>query len=405
MWSFWLLATLMLVIGLGFVVIPFVKYKLDGSTFDASSDWFKKRQQELEQEMKSGLFSEQEYQQALTELKITAKEELTTAKGQTQVNSVKQTKLVLGASLIFVVLIVVFYAVNGHYKKLEDWQQTLLKMPELSQKVIKDVEQQVTPEDLQDFALGLRSKLAEKEDHIGWMLLGRVLMSLGDLDGALPAFEKSYNMQKNNVSNTVSFAQALQAKGETWDVQRSLSLLQEAMIFKPDNELAIILFGEGHMALEDFEMAKKSFEIAKQMISPTDVRVSAINQRLDYIESRLQSSDVASVSLAIKVTAIEAVNLEQFQYLFVFAKTDQMPMPIAVKKIPVSNLPVTLELTDIDMMLPEQSLNDYSEVNLFARLSKDEQASFIKGEWQGQVLAVSTQTKELIQIQINEEHK
>lgn len=404
----WLAIAALTVLGLLFVLVPMVRYQVQGTKVNASSAWFINRKQELEQEFKSGLYTEEEYQQALTELKLTAKDELVTAKEEVEGTKVSlaDKKLVFVAAAILVVVSVSFYVNLGQYDKLEKWQASLAKMPELSKKVIEEGDQQVTLEELNDFALGLRTKLAQKQDPIGWMLLGRVSMSLNDIDAAVLAFEKSNKMNPDNASNNLSYAQALQLKGEDWQIQKSLRLLQQVMSVQPQNEMAIILFGEGNMMLENFDLAKRSFEFAKQVLQAEDPRHSAIDSRIEFLSQQLgltMESSASGLSIEVQVTDAVRANLKQFKYLFVFAKTNQMPMPIAVKKLPVSEFPVTLTLTDKDIMLPEQKLSDFSTVSLTARLSTDEQANLESGDRQTVIENVSTQEGQVINIVISEE--
>ena len=407
--EFWLAIFALTIIALAFVLVPIIRYQLQGTKVNASSDWFVNRQQELQQEFESGLFTEQEYQQAITELKLTAKDELVTAKAElgSQKQAFADKKLVILASVILIVGSVGFYSQLGQFDKLDERLQTLAKMPALSKKVVEQGNEQVTVEELTDFALGLRTKLAQKQDPIGWMLLGRVLLSLNDLDGAISAFEKSHDMNPDNASNNYSLAQALQLKGEQWDLQRSIKLLQQVMSVQPQNEMAIILFGEGNMMLENFELAKRSFEFAKQVLPQGDARHTALDSRINFLNQQLGLSVAPSIGAKLNVAVSLAPELNgklsSFTNLFVFAQTPNMPMPIAVKKLSITEFPVTITLTDQDIMLPEQKLSDFENVNITARLSVDEQASFTKGEWQGQVVNISTSETSNINIEINKE--
>lgn len=406
----WLGIIALTLIAVTFVIVPFIRYQTDESKLAASSDWFKNRQQELEQELKAGLYTEQEYQKALTELKLTAKGELIVAKTEAGQAKAKfaDKKLVLVAAVLLSVISLVFYLVKGHYRQVESWDQTMQKLPELSSRIVEQNDQQVTMQELVEFALGLRTKLAEKEDPVGWMLLGRVLMSMNDITGGVAAFEKSYKLNPRNPSNSLSYAQALQVTGEEWQLKQSLSLLQEVMALQPQEPAAVILYGEGNMMLENYDMAKRSFDVAIQMIAESDPRMPAIQSRIAFLEQQLNPdmANVGELSLNIEVNLSETVQsqLSKFKYLFVFAKTDQMPMPVAVKKLAISEFPVKVTLSDADLMLPDQSLADYQSVNLFARLSVDEQAMLSSGEWQGQVNAVSTKEQQLINIVIDKEN-
>lgn len=410
--SFWLPALLMLLIACVFVFFPFISYKTKVSKAEQASSWFHAREKELAKEYAAEKYTEQEYQEALTELKLTAKDELTTVQTDNS-NSVVDSRVykpyLFAATACLLVIVSVFYINKGLYQQVDDWQQTLVKMPELSKKVIQNLDSQVSEQELREFALGLRTKLATKEDHIGWMLLGRVLLSLQDVDGAISSFEKSYNMQSNNVSNTVSFAQALQIKGEEFDIKRSLSLLQEALTLKPDNELAIILFGEGNLMLERYDLAKDGFDFALQILDKNDPRIGAIQDRLDFINKNLAPKPVVttpSIQISVNIPAELKNKMVRFHYLFVFAKTDKMPMPIAVKKLSISDMPTIVTLSDNDMMIPGQKLSDYKTVSVFARLSVDDNAPFELGDWQGKKINIDTSNSEVINtVIINEEYK
>ena len=162
------------------------------------------------------------------------------------------------------------------------------------------------------------------------------------------------------------------------------------------------------MMLENFDLAKRSFEFAKQVLAEQDPRQTAIDSRIEFLTQQLGlSSEPATQGLTIQIQVTDAVraNLNQFKYLFVFAKTNQMPMPIAVKKLPVSEFPVTLTLTDNDIMLPEQRLSDFELVNITARLSTDEQANLESGDRQTVINNVSTTERQVLEIVISEENQ
>jgi len=413
MTSFWIFTVIMLFVAIGFVIVPLIKFEKTQSQKGLTSDWYRTRMNELERERESGLFSDKEFEDAVKELKVTATAELSDIKKSdikdnksSQLSLTNNNPLVLAASVVLIIITSGFYLTSGQHKKLTDWQSTMMEMPVLSKKIIQDSEAKVTYEELQDFALGLRTKLVEKEEAIGWMLLGRTLMAMNDIDGAITAFEKSYDMQPKNASNAVGFAQALQQKGDEFDLNRSVRLLQEVMMYQPNNEIAVLLFSESNLLLENYEVAKKGFEFGLSMLAQEDPRRSAVQQRLMFIQEQTGAiSSQQQLNIQVAVTEELRSQLSQFKYLFVFAKNGQMPMPIAVKKIPVSDFPTRVSLSDSDMMLPDLSLSSQKVVDLYARLSMDEEAPFESGDWQGKAVQIETSTKEVINLIINEEHK
>ena len=82
-----------------------------------------------------------------------------------------------------------------------------------------------------------------------------------------------------------------------------------------------------------------------------------------------------------------------------------MPMPLAVKKLAVSELAdltngITITLTEQDVMMPTLSLASQSSVDVFARLSIDEQAPFVPGDLQAQQTNIALPTESIVKLTI-----
>jgi cytochrome c-type biogenesis protein CcmH len=68
--------------------------------------------------------------------------------------------------------------------------------------------------------------------------------------------------------------------------------------------------------------------------------------------------------------------------VFVFARAvSGPPAPLAVKRITVADLPLEVELSDADAMMPQLKLSNFAEVQLVARVSRAGQPT--AGEWVG----------------------
>ncbi len=68
--------------------------------------------------------------------------------------------------------------------------------------------------------------------------------------------------------------------------------------------------------------------------------------------------------------------------VFVFARAvSGPPMPLAVKRLSIADLPATVSLGDADAMTPQLRLSNFEQVRLFARVSRSGDAT--KGEWVG----------------------
>ena len=73
--------------------------------------------------------------------------------------------------------------------------------------------------------------------------------------------------------------------------------------------------------------------------------------------------------------------------MFVFARAvGGPPMPLAVKRLTVADLPAEVSLSDADAMMPQLRLSGFPQVELVARVSRAGNA--ISGEWIGRQTVV-----------------
>jgi cytochrome c-type biogenesis protein CcmH len=63
-------------------------------------------------------------------------------------------------------------------------------------------------------------------------------------------------------------------------------------------------------------------------------------------------------------------------------------MPLAAKRLKVSDLPVEVSLSDSDAMMPQLKLSNFAEIQLVARISRA--GSPMAGEWIGQSAVLKT---------------
>lgn len=379
---FYLLAFLLLTIAALFIVVPFVRFRQLAASNVITADWYQQRQDELATELAAGKFTEQEYQDAVTELKLTTKDELLEKQSEQQKTiGLRYHKLKLASVAFVMVMVVAGYYYQGQWQSIDKWQQTLETMPELSRKVLQDSANPVSTQELVDFALGLRTKLAKEQDAIGWMLLGRVLMALSDFDGAIDAFAKSYKMNAANIGNLVSYAQALQAKGEEYELNKSISIIQQAMMLDPENPTAVILFAEGHMLLKDYALAKQAFNQVLPVLEANDPRKAAIEERLAYIAGQqVETSSTALILAKVNIFYDDALNLDAFSHVFVFIRPIGQAMPLVVKKLLLNGPIATVTLAESDVMVQGTDVSTRADLELVVRLSKDGNAPLSQGE-------------------------
>ena len=92
---------------------------------------------------------------------------------------------------------------------------------------------------------------------------------------------------------------------------------------------------------------------------------------------------VAEGAVSIELSAATTEPLSDQLSVFVTAKAPNVPMPLAVKRLQLGDLPATIELSDADAMMPTHKLSTAPSFELNAHISRNGNARRVAGDWQG----------------------
>lgn len=356
----------------------------------------KQRLAELSVEQDQGLLSKSDRLQAEQELKFALLDEV-----NENVLVTGQTAWMLLTGLLIALLVagVVYFKAN-QLKQIEEWQSAVAQLSVLGQSINSG--QEIQARDLQNFALGLRTKLHKTpEDATGWMLLGRVWGALNQPNTAKEAFEKSLALKPDNIGTLLSYAQALILLGTEDELKQSKRVLQRVISLDPDNINATGTLAIVSSQLGDNQSALQYWLKLQGFLPEDDPNYLAVQQKIVELQGGVKSNDdrVATpvsdstsfkrVQLTIDISDELKAKLPANGVLFVFAQdpSGQVRMPAAVVKLPLGQFPVTVELSDENAMMPTYKLSDLSQAKLVARISQDENVAQAKGELQGEIIA------------------
>ena len=418
---------LLLLVALVIVAFPFlVRSNRQQQDTLTNTQIIKQRLSELEKEVDEGVLSEQDKQQAIDELKMAVLDE---NEFQQQAAVSIRLPMILGALVTAAAGAVVYHHAN-QVAKVSQWQTSIERLPELSKRVVIDADQTIQPKDLQEFALGIRTKLIDNpDDAIGWLLLGRIHASLNSLETALQAFEKALQLDPEHTGILNSYSQALVLTGQESYMHKGLSLLQRLVAKTPDDINVIGMLavtasqlGRHELALENWLKLQSVMPASAPMRAEVDKRVTQLQGLLDGRDSselsQLAGSTNAdnvepeqkvaatSVQVNVELSPQLADKLPAQGFLFVFAQdaNSQMRMPAAVVKSPLDSLPVTIELSDNNAMMADYTLSQLTRARLVARISVDGNVATSAGELQGEIVVdLQKGTNGIQQIMIDKE--
>ncbi|MCO6354278.1 c-type cytochrome biogenesis protein CcmI [Pseudoalteromonas shioyasakiensis] len=395
MWASFVLLTL---VALLFVVVPFFKreriQRLDHNANSELIRIYHQRLDELKADLDNQRIDAQMHDESVIEQKRRLLNELSPEKA---LNSKGNNRIfaLTGAGFL-IVLTAIFYGYTGSQQQIKGWHDAMANLKSYGERAVMQDGEPLTPNELQAFALALRTKLDQSgDDEVAWMLLGRVAMSLNEFDMAMQSFDKVLKMNPDNKQVLISYSQVLLMEGSDANMSRAATMLSRVLKAEPTNIDAISLLALIAYERKDWLQAKTAFEVLLASMQQNDPRYSMIAERIAEIDAHLNNeqqvtntklaeASSSEISITVDLDSALADSQPQNGTLFVFAKAASGPqMPLAVVKMTEYSFPLTVTLSDTNAMVEGLNLSSVDKIILTARLSKDATVVTSSGELEG----------------------
>lgn len=225
-----------------------------------------------------------------------------------------------------------------------------------------------------------RKTEAAPEDLSAWLALGRAYVGAERFAPAREAYQRAYDLSHGqNVDAVTGLAEALILSDPTSVNGRVGLLIEEALKLQPTHPKALWYGGMIALQLENLPLARERFQAMLALNPPPQIR-SLLERQIQDLTQQLGESAVAAspaaaasarkVQVKVSLAAEIQRQLHQPVTLFVLARNPRQPgAPLAVERHQSSELPLQVELTAADAMLPTRTLADAEEVEIVARLS------------------------------------
>lgn len=385
MTMFWLITVLLVLAAILIFVLPMYLGKEqddDASRDELNKAFFKDRMTELESESSEGLVSNTD------ELKVELQQSLlddVPANAKQQVSHVSPMMLIPG----LIVLVAVCYGMYmkvGSLDKVQKWQDTIDRLPELTQRLMKSDDEPLTDQEMSDLSLALRTQMQSRpDDATGWLFLGRIGMANRDADTAQSALEKAYRLDPNNPDVLLSYGQALLMIGDPAQSDNARQLLRQVIRIDHTNLQAMSLLAFDAFEKGEFEHAVAYWSMMKRLIGEDDSRNEMLDRSIERAKAQMKTAGNTADSVSVKVSLAPSVAVpEQGIVIISVHSADGAPMPVAAKRLPLSAFPLELTLTDGDSMIPERPMTSLKEMIIKARIDTDGNVMTKKGDWYGE---------------------
>lgn len=214
----------------------------------------------------------------------------------------------------------------------------------------------------------------------GWRLLGKSYTAQERYPEARAAFDRAIKLMPDNADLLVEAAQARMFA----DPQRRLgsdevTLLYRALAIEPNHQRARWFLGVSQRQNDQPAEAAKTWEPLLAQVdanTATTLRTQINTARSEAGLPPLPEAPAAAPSPALLTVVVDIApglkaRLSAGDVLFVFARqAGGPPMPVAAKRVPATEFPITVALSDSDSPMPTMKLSQTGNVELVARISK-----------------------------------
>jgi cytochrome c-type biogenesis protein CcmH len=371
---FWLAAAAITLIGLGFIILPLMRQKESAqvSRMQVNKALYESKLEELQADLEQGLLDPSEYQQSEQELQrsllsdVKVSERSSVTQKRSNLGMVVLLTIALPLSAILLYQQFTTYIANDEYNE----QQKLAQQAQTIQQSIEALEQ----------------RLQDKPDDLeGWKILGQSYVVMQQFDKAVGAYSQAAALSDYSdpdllvlLAETSSFAN----DGVFGTIENAL--LEQALAVNPKHERALWYAGYAAYSEDDYQAAVAYWQTLLSLVPAdrNDVRDSLNKFVADAREKAgLEAAPAEQAALArvlyVQVTAAQelAKNYQDSDTVFIYARAKNGPkMPLSLVRVPLSALPIKVELTEATSMLPNMNLRSFEQVEVLARISPSGQA-------------------------------
>lgn len=361
--------------------------------------FYHQRLQELEEDEAQGVVAERpemvrELQQTLL-LDIPQEQAPTTQR-------VSRWVLLPGVLLIFVVSIG-FYLKTGGLSQVMAWRQAQQAYPALKAQVMDPNAKPLSMAALSQLGLGLRTALQHEPDNVNdWLMLGRIGMVLNNAGTATQAFERALQRAPNDAEVKLSYADVLTRSQDPENVREAGVMLSSMLKQDGDNLRVLSLYAFNAFTQQHFAEAIESWQKMLQLLPADDKRAVMIQRSI--AQAKVDGGQQGQrLPLTVTLSAGAEKMLPAGGVLYISVTDGESPVPVAVKRMPLSHFPLSLTLDDSNAMMPSRLLSAQHQIQVRARISRDGNANSQSGDWFGQTAVMPFEGTQPLTVDINQQ--
>ncbi|HEX5612553.1 MAG TPA: c-type cytochrome biogenesis protein CcmI [Burkholderiales bacterium] len=397
------IAGLLLIATVAILVYPLLARRARGDTSRnaLNASLYAEQLGDLEADLKSGALAPTEYEAARTELKARLLAEAGESETPASMDRGRSAAIAL-AFAVPVLAIAVYLAVGA--------PQAIFP-PQAAERA-----HDLTPQQVEAMVQKLAERLKAEPGNVeGWMLLGRSYAAFGRFKEAADAYAQAAKLQPGDAQLLADYADALgMAQGRSLAGEPE-KLIARALEADPRHLKALALAGTAAYDRKDYKAAAGFWERMLPLVDANSEDARSIRANVEEARALAEgrtpqkppaealatappitappiTTPPAAIAVAkgalngeVRLAPALAAKASPDDTVFIFARAAQgPPMPLAVLRKKVRDLPASFALDDSMSMTPETKLSSFDKVVISARISKSGDVKAKPGDLQGQ---------------------
>lgn len=368
--AFWLSGAALTVAALALVLRPLLFQRASGqvSRTAANISIYRDQLRELEADLAAGKLVRADYDRARVELEARLLEDVRAPEAASARRAGRGVVLVVAAAVPLVAI--ALYVLVGNPGALE-----------------RESEHAASAAQVEAMVARLAARLRENPDDVdGWKLLGRSYAVMGRFNEAADAYAKAALRTPRDAQLLADFADALaMARGQRLEGEPE-KLALRALEIDPSNLKALALAGTAAFARKDYAGAVAYWQRMLLGVAPGSEDARSIQQNISEANSLAGSRKESGLEGTVSIAARLRGKASPDDTVFIFARaTEGPPMPLAVARTRVRDLPYRFQLDDSMAMTPALKLSAFPRVIVMARVAKGGATTAQAGDLQGAI--------------------
>ena len=324
---------------------------------------------ELDADLAAGKLAREDYERARKELEARLLEDLAAPAERAAQRPGRGLALATGAAIP--VVAVALYFVIGTPGAID-----------------REAENAVSAQQVEAMVARLAARMRENPDDAdGWKLLGRSYAVLGRFGDAVDAYAKAAQRAPRDPQLLADFADALaMSRGERLAGEPE-KLVLRALEIDANNLKALALAGTAAFERKDYAIAARFWRRMLPLVPDGSDEARTIQANVDEamaLSAKKPAAKAAGVRGTVRLSEKLKQKASADDTVFIFARAAEgSPMPLAVLRKQVRDLPASFALDDSMAMTPGTKLSDFSRVVVGARISRSGNAAPRPGDLQG----------------------